>query len=74
MTDLRDRLALWTSGMSGADIAKLCNEAALTTARKEDIEDGVQIADFDSALERIIAGKIAFFFNFDNICGIVSLV
>nr|CDS31080.2 paraplegin [Hymenolepis microstoma] len=53
---LRDRLALWTSGMSGADIARLCNEAALITARQENTDDGVQIADFDSALERILAG------------------
>ncbi|VDL62585.1 unnamed protein product [Hymenolepis diminuta] len=49
---LRDRLALWTSGMSGADIARLCNEAALITARQENTEDGVQIADFDSAAKR----------------------
>ncbi|KAM3180092.1 hypothetical protein ACTXT7_016976, partial [Hymenolepis weldensis] len=54
---LRDRLALWTSGMSGADIARLCNEAALITARQENTEDGVQIADFDSALERILTGE-----------------
>lgn len=46
--------------MSGADIARLCNEAALITARQENTEDGVQIADFDSALERILTGKLFF--------------
>lgn len=46
--------------MSGADIAGLCNEAALITARNENVEDGVKIADFDSALERILAGTFDF--------------
>ncbi|VDO03719.1 unnamed protein product [Rodentolepis nana] len=49
---LRDRLALWTSGMSGADIVRLCNEAALIAARRENTDDGVQIADFDRAAKR----------------------
>ncbi|VDK40214.1 unnamed protein product [Taenia asiatica] len=53
---LRDRLATWTSGMSGADIARLCNEAALITARGVHAEEGIQVADFDSALERVLAG------------------
>ncbi|VDM32001.1 unnamed protein product [Hydatigera taeniaeformis] len=53
---LRDRLATWTSGMSGADIARLCNEAALITARGANAEEGIQDAHFDSALERVLAG------------------
>ncbi|KAH9278656.1 Paraplegin [Echinococcus granulosus] len=53
---LRDHLATWTSGMSGADIARLCNEAALITARGVHAEEGIQVADFDSALERVLAG------------------
>lgn len=43
--------------MSGADIARLCNEAALITARGVHAEEGIQVADFDSALERVLAGK-----------------
>ena len=57
---LRDRLATWSAGMSGADIARLCNEAALITARGSKAEDGVKIADFGSALERVIAGEKSF--------------
>ena len=48
------RLATLTPGMSGADIANVCNEAALIAARggKEHIE----AADFEAAIERIIGG------------------
>ncbi len=59
---LRDRLASWTPGMSGADIARLCNEAALIAARRTDIGEGILNADFDSALERILAGRYCLFF------------
>ncbi|KAL7056419.1 hypothetical protein AAHC03_020798 [Spirometra sp. Aus1] len=55
-TNLRNRLATWTPGMSGADIARLCNEAALIAARRPNIEEGVKDEDFDAALERVIAG------------------
>ncbi len=58
---LRDRLATWTPGMSGADIARLCNEAALIAARVDvDVEagGGVSEANFDAALERILAGTL----------------
>ncbi|VDL95032.1 unnamed protein product [Schistocephalus solidus] len=55
-TTLRNRLATWTPGMSGADIARLCNEAALIAARRPNIEEGVKDVDFDAALERVIAG------------------
>nr|VZI33224.1 unnamed protein product [Spirometra erinaceieuropaei] len=55
-TSLRNRLATWTPGMSGADIARLCNEAALIAARRPNIEEGVKDEDFDAALERVIAG------------------
>lgn len=46
--------------MSGADIARLCNEAALSAARRDDKVVGVTKADFEAALERIVAG--CFFF------------
>lgn len=59
MVALRDRLTSWTPGMSGADIARLCNEAALMAARRPDIEGGVEIIDFDSALERVLAGELS---------------
>lgn len=47
-------IAQATPGMSGADLANLCNEAALTAARKT--EPDVTRADFDEALDRITLG------------------
>ncbi|GME95724.1 unnamed protein product [Ambrosiozyma monospora] len=40
--------------MSGADIANVCNEAALTAARHN--EEYVKLHDFEQAIERVIAG------------------
>jgi cell division protease FtsH len=47
-------VAQQTSGLTGADLANICNEAAIFAARR----DGVAIGrkDFDDALERVIAG------------------
>jgi cell division protease FtsH len=47
-------VAQQTSGLTGADLANICNEAAIFAARR----GGRQITgpDFDSALERVIAG------------------
>ena len=47
-------LARATPGMSGADLANLANEAALTAGRKGETE--VTPADFDAALDRITLG------------------
>jgi cell division protease FtsH len=47
-------LARQTSGLTGADLANICNEAAIFAARREATE--VAMADFDSALERVVAG------------------
>ncbi len=47
-------LASQTPGFSGADIANLCNEAALIAARRK--KKQVDIDDFMSAVDRIIAG------------------
>ncbi len=47
-------LAKQTPGFSGADIANVCNEAALIAARKEKEEVGRQ--DFLDAVDRIIGG------------------
>jgi cell division protease FtsH len=48
------RLAQITSGFSGADLANVVNEAALMAARRN--SDTVSMADFDLAIERIVAG------------------
>jgi cell division protease FtsH len=47
-------LARATPGMSGADLANLANEAALTAARRG--ESAVTPADFEEALDRITLG------------------
>ncbi|MFS2190156.1 ATP-dependent zinc metalloprotease FtsH [Mucilaginibacter sp. Mucisp84] len=47
-------LAAQTPGFSGADIANICNEAALIAARRK--ADSIQNADFSEAIYRIIAG------------------
>jgi AFG3 family protein len=49
-----DFLAKQTPGFSGADIANICNEAALIAARKENKVVGKQ--DFLDAVDRIIGG------------------
>lgn len=51
---LAQKLAVLTPGFSGADIANVCNEAALHAARKG--HEFVAEDDFDSAIERVIAG------------------
>lgn len=48
------RLAALTPGFSGADIANLCNEAALLAARDEG--DVVRMEHFESAVDRVIGG------------------
>ena len=47
-------VARQTSGLTGADLANLCNEAAIHAARRDALE--ITDADFDHALERVIAG------------------
>lgn len=49
-----DLLARQTPGFSGADIANVCNEAALIAARKN--KDSVQKQDFMDAVDRIVGG------------------
>jgi AFG3 family protein len=51
---LQEKLALLTPGFSGADIANVCNEAALRAARRGG--ESVTEEDFDGAIERVIAG------------------
>ncbi len=47
-------IAQQTSGLTGADLANICNEAAIFAARRHGKSIGA--ADFDGALERVIAG------------------
>ena len=49
-----DTLAGVTAGMSGADLANLCNEAALLAARLG--HTYIQMSDFESALDKIVLG------------------
>lgn len=49
-----DQLASQTPGFSGADIANICNEAALIAARRN--KNAVEFADFMDATDRVIAG------------------
>ena len=51
---LADKLAYLTPGFSGADIANICNEAALIAARKG--AESVELTHFEQAIERVIAG------------------
>lgn len=48
------RLAEETPGFVGADIANVCNEAALLAVRKN--HEKITMSDFEEAIERIIAG------------------
>jgi AFG3 family protein len=48
------RLAEQTPGFAGAEIANVCNEAALIGARKERAE--IHIDDFNDAIDRVIGG------------------
>jgi cell division protease FtsH len=47
-------VARQTSGLTGADLANICNEAAIWAGRKH--RDVVLMEDFESALERVVAG------------------
>jgi cell division protease FtsH len=47
-------LARQTSGLTGADLANICNEAAINAARRSVLR--IETCDFDQALERVIAG------------------
>ncbi len=48
------RLAAQTPGFAGAEIANVCNEAALLAVRNG--HDAVMMSDFEQAIERVIAG------------------
>jgi cell division protease FtsH len=48
------KVAARTAGFAGADLANLVNEAALLAARHD--KQSVEMADFDEAIDRLIAG------------------
>lgn len=50
-----EAVAQMTPGFSGADLANLVNEAALLASRQG--QEAVEMADFDVAFERIVAGS-----------------
>ncbi len=47
-------IAQQTSGLAGADLANICNEAAIFAARRR--SKVIEARDFDGAIERVIAG------------------
>jgi cell division protease FtsH len=47
-------VAQQTSGLTGADLANICNEAAIFATRRG--SKSITMVDFDSALERVVAG------------------
>jgi cell division protease FtsH len=49
-----DLVAQQTSGLTGADLANICNEAAIFATRRG--SKAIEMVDFDSALERVVAG------------------
>jgi cell division protease FtsH len=49
-----EMVARHTSGLTGADLANLCNEAAIFAGREG--HTTISSADFDNALERVVAG------------------
>jgi cell division protease FtsH len=49
-----ESIARQTAGLTGADLANICNEAAIFAGRSQQQE--IRQADFDGAMERVIAG------------------
>ena len=49
-----DKMARQTPGFSGADIANVCNEAALIAARES--KNAVEAVDFSNAVDRVVGG------------------
>lgn len=52
--DFSGRLAALTPGFVGADIANICNEAAIVAARRD--KTSVDMTDFEVATDRVIGG------------------
>ncbi|BFZ12809.1 hypothetical protein BsWGS_15847 [Bradybaena similaris] len=54
INELARKMAALTPGFSGADIANVCNEAALIAAR--DLNTSILLKHFEQAIERVVAG------------------
>ncbi|GAB6021062.1 AFG3-like protein 2 [Chamberlinius hualienensis] len=52
--ELSRKMAALTPGFTGADIANVCNEAALIAAR--DLNESISLKHFEQAIERVVAG------------------
>lgn len=52
--ELSRKMAALTPGFTGADIANVCNEAALIAAR--DLNESIVLKHFEQAIERVVAG------------------
>jgi len=52
--DLSKKMAALTPGFTGADIANVCNEAALIAARE--LSESIVLKHFEAAIERVVAG------------------
>ena len=52
--EIAERMSALTPGFSGADIANVCNEAALIAARNN--EKGITLWHFELAMDRVIGG------------------
>ncbi|EEZ99702.1 AFG3-like protein 2 [Tribolium castaneum] len=53
-SELARKMAALTPGFTGADIANVCNEAALIAAR--DLNESINMKNFEQAIERVVAG------------------
>ena len=49
-------MAARTPGFTGADVANVCNEAALIAARY--LASDVRFEHFEAAIERVVAGRV----------------
>ena len=47
-------VARQTAGLTGAELANICNEAAIFAGRRE--ADQIELGDFEDAMERVVAG------------------
>ncbi|KAG1701684.1 AFG3-like protein 2 [Nymphon striatum] len=54
IAELAKKMAALTPGFTGADIANVCNEAALIAAR--DLNTSINLKHFEQAIERVVAG------------------
>merc|ERR1711923_147726 len=52
--ELSKKMAALTPGFTGADVANVCNEAALIAAR--DLSENIVLKHFEAAIERVVAG------------------